>query len=393
MLGNSLNHRCVSQDYDVFAGLDVDKTSIAATFTNHQQNVKSLRFPYKTDHLIHYVQKHFPGEKVVFAYEAGPTGFGLYDQLTAAGYRCLVVPSSMIPTAPGDRIKTNRLDSEKLATGLRGGILRSIHIPSMPYRYLRHLIQIRDTYVRQMVAFKCRIKALLLLEGIPFPEAPPTSQWSQRVMAQLSTLTCPDPVRFKLDQLSKSLLIAKEQTLQTQREIRRFCRNDAELSRSISYLTSIPGIGWIVAGHLLARIGDWRQLSNVRQMAAFLGLVPSEHSTGDQIHRGTITRSGDARLRNKLVQTAWVAIRQDPQLLLFYQKIYQRHPKHQAARKAIVAVARKLTTRIYTVLKEQRLYVRGASFFDTRGVTYHLRERLDRPQNIGEVAPSPREVR
>jgi transposase len=109
-----------------------------------------------------------------------------------------------------------------------------------------------------------------------------------------------------------------------------------------------------VASHLVARLGDWRQIRNVRQIAAFLGLVSSEHSTGQQVLRGSITWAGDARLRNKLVETAWTTIRLDPERRESYQRIYQRHPRPVAARKAIVAVARKLTTRIYSVLKQQR---------------------------------------
>ena len=114
-----------------------------------------------------------------------------------------------------------------------------------------------------------------------------------------------------------------------------------------------------MATHALARLGDWRQIKNVRQIAGFLGLVSSEHSTGDKENRGEITRTGDSRLRNKLIQCAWVAIRKDPELRAFYRRIYERHPKKVAARKAIVAVARKLTTRMYAVLKQQRPFVIG----------------------------------
>ena len=120
---------------------------------------------------------------------------------------------------------------------------------------------------------------------------------------------------------------------------------------------SIPGIGFILASHLLARIGDWRQIQHVQQLASFLGVVPRENSTGVQVQRGSITRSGDARLRGKLIQGAWSAIRQDPELREFYLRIYHRHPRPIAAKKAIVAVSRKLTTRIYSVLHEQRDYV------------------------------------
>jgi hypothetical protein len=95
---------------------------------------------------------------------------------------------------------------------------------------------------------------------------------------------------------------------------------------------------------------------NVSQLGSFLGLVPTEHSTGEKVHRGSINRAGDRRLRSKLIQSAWAAIRKDPELLEFYQSVYKRHSPNQAARKAIVAVARKLTTRIFAILKEQRAY-------------------------------------
>jgi len=90
--------------------------------------------------LLNYVRKHFSEERLAFVYEAGPTGFGLYDELVAAGHPCLVVAPSMVPTAPGARVKTNRLDSRKLSTALRGGELKSIHVPSRKYRelYQRH---------------------------------------------------------------------------------------------------------------------------------------------------------------------------------------------------------------------------------------------------------------
>lgn len=139
-----------------------------------------------------------------------------------------------------------------------------------------------------------------------------------------------------------------------------------------------------MAAHLVARLGDPHQISNGRQIAAFLGLVSSEHSTGDKENRGPITRAGDSRLRNKLIQSAWITIGKDPELRAFYRRIYQRHPKKVAARKAIVAVARKLTTRIYAVLKEQRPFVLrpdNSTAPLTAEETAALRERRDGAQN------------
>jgi transposase len=347
----------VPRDYDIFAGLDVDKRSISVTFANHQGLLKSLRMPYSVEHLVNYVRKHFADQKVAFAYEAGPTGYGLYDGLVAKAYPCLIASPSMIPKAPGRRVKTNRLDSRGLSENLRGGQLKSIHVPTGVYRELRHLTQLRDTFVSEMVGMKQRIKALLLFEGIEFPPAPPGSQWSFMVKAKLRKLPCSSTVRFKLDELLESLEFNEKRVVRTTREIRRFCKQDPELSRCMKYLMTIPGIGWIVASQLLARIGDWRELENIRQLAGFLGLVPTENSTGERTDRGSITHTGDPRLRSKLIQASWSAIRQDAELREFFRSVCRNHPRPIASQVAIVAVARKLSVRISVVLMKQRPYV------------------------------------
>lgn len=347
----------VPRDYDVFAGLDVDKKSISVTFTNHQGFIRSLRVPYSAQHLVNHVRKHFPDQKVAFAYEAGPTGYGLYDGIVAQDYPCLIASPSMIPKAPGQRVKTNRLDSQGISENLRGGQLKSIHVPSVLYRELRHLTQLRDTFVSDMVAMKQRVKSLLLLEGLEFPPAPAGSQWSLTVRAKLRKLPCSGTVRFKLDELLDSLEFNEKRIVKTTQHIRRLCQNDAELSRCIEYMMSVSGIGQIVASQLLARIGDWRELRNVRQLGAFLGLVPTEHSTGERTDRGSITHSGDPRLRSKLIQAAWSAIRKDAELREFFHSVCQTHARPVASRVAIVAVARKLTVLISVVLMKQRPYV------------------------------------
>jgi len=351
------NQTFIPRDYDVFAGLDVDKRSISVTFTDHQGLLKSLHMPYSVEHLVNHVRKHFPNQKVAFAYEAGPTGYGLYDGLVAQDFRCLIASPSMIPKAPGQRVKTNRLDSQGLSQNLRGGQLKSIHVPTAVYRELRHLTQLRDTFVSEMVGMKQRIKSLLLMEGIEFPPAPAGSQWSFMVKNKLRKLPCSSTVRFKLDQWLDSLEFNEKQVLKTTREIRRFCQNDPELSQCIKYVMSVSGIGWIVASQLLARIGNWRELTNIRQLAGFLGLVPTEHSTGDRTDRGSITHTGDGRLRSKLIQASWSAIRKDDELREFFRSICRRHPRRQGPRVAIVAVARKLSVRISVVLMKQRPYV------------------------------------
>ena len=115
----------IPPDYDVFAGLDVDKRSIAVTFIDHQGFINSLRMPYSTEHLINHVRKHFGDQKVAFAYEAGPTGYGLYDGIVAQAYPCLIAAPSMIPRAPGQRVKTNRLDGRGCRRTCVGGNWRA----------------------------------------------------------------------------------------------------------------------------------------------------------------------------------------------------------------------------------------------------------------------------
>ena len=372
----------IPRDYDIFVGLDVDKTSLAITCSDHSTMQRSLKLPYSANQLLNYTDKHFPGQRLAFVYEAGPTGFGLYDELTAAQHTCLVVSPSMVPSAPRKRVKTNRLDSKKLSEGLRGGQLQSIHVPSQSYRELRHLVQLRDSQVAQLKATKCRIKSLLLYEGIPFPAA--NGKWSGRVLRELEVIPCNASVRFKLNRLIDTLQFHFLTAAAVQKEIRRFCKQEAGLQQSITLLTSLPGVGTITATHAVARLGDWRQLNNVRQIAGFLGLVSQEHSTGDKENRGEITRIGDQRLRSKLIQCAWSAIRKDPELRAFYRQVYQRQPKKVAARKAIVAVARKLTTRMYAVLTQRRPFViRPDSSIAplTAEETVGLRERLDPAQN------------
>lgn len=347
--------RFIPREYDVFAGLDVDKKSMAVVFTDHGGATRAMRMAHSARPLLNYVRKHFAEQRVAFAYEAGPTGFGLHDELVGQAYTCVVAAPSKVPRAPDERVKTNRLDSRKLAESLRGGQLQSIHVPRRAYRDLRHLVQARDTHVRQLTSSKLRIKSLLLYEGIPFPD--PHEKWTARAMRELQTLPCSETVRFKLDDLLDTLHFHFQAAARATKQIRQYCLHEPELQQSIGLLLSLPGIGWIVGSHLVARLGDPQQIKNGKQIAGFIGIVSSEHSTGAKENRGEITRSGDRRLRNKLIQSAWTAIKKDPELRAFYRRIYQRHPQKVAARKAIVAVARKLTTRIYVVLKEQRPYV------------------------------------
>jgi transposase len=267
----------VPLEYDIFFGLDVDKRSIAITIMDHEKEIRSLKMPNNGRMLINYIRRHFPDKRVALTYEVGPTGYGLYDQLTEVGYFCLVATPSMVPQPRGRHVKTNRLDSRALAKALRGGELTGIRVPSRLYRDLRHLTGLYKITAKQIRQFKCRIKALLLLEGIAYRRTSRTSHWSNYTLKQLEQLQCTAAIRFRLDRYLESLRFHRQQRLQILKELRSFCRTEPELTDSMKFVRSVPGVGWIVGTVLLARIADWQRLKNGREIGRAIAKSTSEH--------------------------------------------------------------------------------------------------------------------
>ena len=349
-----MTNHYLPKNYDIFIGLDVDKTSFAFTVYDHFNMNRSKKIPADPDNLINYVENHFKDQRVICAYEAGPTGFHLYDALIEKGIPCLVVSPPSIPKPPNQKVKNNRIDSRKLARLLKNGELKSIFVPQGVFRELRHLVKSYQLYSRSRGAAKRRIKALLLSAHLPQPPKDVKHNWSNPYIQHLNKLSCSPVVRQRLDLLLNDLTYARKNTLIVTRQLRSFCSQHLLLSDYIHYLQSIDGIGFVTAVCILGKIGDPRNLSNCRQLAGFCGLVPSEHSTGNRIKQGSITHLGDGYLRSLIVEAAWIAIRKNQRLQQFFGRIKQRHHPKIASRKAIVAVARKLTQIIYCLLKEQR---------------------------------------
>lgn len=349
------NYRPV--DWDIFIGIDVDKSSFAFTVKDHGHMNRSKKIPADPERFYNYIQNNFSDKSVLCAYEAGPTGYGLYDTLKAKGQPCLVVSPMSIPKPPNQRVKNNRIDSNKLSRHLKNGDLKSIRVPQGKYRELRHLVRIRDNYCKNQMIAKQRIKALLLFDNLHPALKDVDQNWSNNYIKQLKILKCTPAVRQRLDMLLMDLQFARQQIVEATRMLRVFCKNDAEIKTNLKYLISVDGIGFITATLLLSHIGDPKNLRNVRELGAFIGVVPSEYSTGNAVHKGSITHLGSRRLRSVLVEAAWAAVRKNTQLNQFYHRVKAKHHPKMAARKAIVAVARKLTCIIYAVLKEQRMFV------------------------------------
>jgi len=337
-------------DYDLFFPMDVDKKRIHLAVMDRQRVIRKVTLPYDPVNLLNYVRKAFPGQKGIFVYEAGPTGYGMYDFLREKGEHCEVAVPSMIPKAPGQRVKTNRMDAYNLGVQLRTSDLRLVHVPEKKYRDLRHLTRLRLKYGKRIVGTKNALKGLYLFEGIEFPEG----KWSRRVVSQLQQIRYRPAVEFKVKQLLINLEFFRIQELKTKAEIRRFCREDEEINHCIVYLMSLAGVGWTVSTYVLGALGGFKHLISVKKTSGFVGLGPRENSTGDRVRKGEITAVGDPNARKMIIQASWIGIKKDPELRLVFDKVYSRNPQRIAKQKAIIAVGRKVVCRIHVVLRDQR---------------------------------------
>jgi transposase len=343
-------------EYDIFIGIDVDKKSFSFTVQDHDMMNRSKKMPSSPEQLYNYIGNNFSNRRVLCAYEAGPTGYHLYDYLAQKEQPCIVVSPASIPKASSERVKTNRLDSERIVRYLKAGEIKPVRVPSPAYRQLRELISLRENYSRMRTVAMQRIKSLVLFEHLFVHLKDTGENWSNGYIEELRRIPCSGALRSKLDLLLADLSYARSQLLTVLKELKAFCDKYPDIGRYRHYLESIPGIGIVTSLTILARIGDPERLTNVRELAAFAGLVPKERSTGDTVQKGSITHAGNTSLRSLLVEASWMAIKRDKELEQFFHRIRNRHHPRVASRKAIVAVARKLTQRIYKVLKEQRTY-------------------------------------
>jgi transposase len=241
--------------------------------------------------------------RLTFCYEAGPTGYGLYRQIKSLGHECLVVAPSLIPKRPGDRVKTNRRDAVNLAKLLRADELTAVWVPDRGHEAMRDLTRAREAAVMDLRSKRQQVSALLLRQGRLYPHSQRT--WTKMHMSWL--------VGQKFDYLEQRLVF-EEMMLATRQAQERLGRleqaisaavADWSLAGSVTALMAMRGIDLISAATLLAEIGDLSRFRTANELMAYLGLVPSEDSTGDTIKRGPITKAGNRRARRMLVECAW----------------------------------------------------------------------------------------
>lgn len=346
-----------AESYDVYIGNDVDKRSYVLNIRDRYHQLMTKTIPANPQQLYNFTKRQFPGSRIVIGYEAGPTGFGLYDYLIKRDMPCILISPASVPKSGNQHIKTNRIDARKLSSMLAEGDFKPIRVPEGPYRELRNIVQVRENYVRHQRTAKQRIKSLLLYTGLHATCPESDQRWSNRYIQYLKTMDATPATRFRLDSLLEDLDYARKQLLKVTRQMRLFCQIDDDIRTHLNNLKTIPGVGLVTATTLLARIGDPKYLKSLQELSSFCGIVPRENSSGDKVHRGSITGLGNSTLRSALVEAAWRAIRIDKELEQFFHRIANRHPASYGKQKAIVAVAHKLTLRIYRVLIERREYI------------------------------------
>ena len=347
----------LAKDFETFVGIDTDKNSFSFTTRNKDAMIKSAKIPSNPEILYNYIKKNFDLNKTICAYEAGPTGFSLYDYLTLKRCACIITSPSSLPKAPNEKVKTNKIDSKKIAHCLSTDQLKAIRVPNLAYRDLRHIVKIHENYTDNLRIAKQRIKALLLYENLYPYIKDCKNNWSSSYIKALKDIPCSDIIRQRLDTIISDMDYNRRQIISNRARLKEFLKKQPTINKNIELLKSIPGIGVITSCAILGKMGDPSNLQNQREIAGFTGLAPVEHSTGDDINKGPISGWGDQRLRSLLIEAAWVAIRRDTELEQFYNRIKNRNHPSAAAQKAITAVARKLTQRIYRVLKDQRKYI------------------------------------
>jgi transposase len=311
-----------------------------------------------------------PGTVVRCCYEAGPCGFELQRALTARDIPCDVIAPALIPRRVGDRIKTDRRDAGQLAILYRAGALTPIHVPTDQEEAARDLLRCREDIRADLLRARHRLSKFLLRHGRRFTGT--KKAWSLKHAAWLRAQTWPLPA---LDQTHRAYVRAVDEAVARLRSVEADLRSLLALEPlrpRIERLRCFRGIDDLTALTIAAELGDPRRFASAPRMMAFVGLVPSEHSSGTKQARGAITKTGNAHLRRVLVEAAWhyrhrpfvgAALRRrqhgasphiTAQAWTAQQRLYRRYHRLAGRGKpnqhVITAVARELTGFVWATL-------------------------------------------
>jgi transposase len=271
--------------------------------------------------------------------------------------RVTVVPPSTIEQEPGRRVKTDRIDARKLARKLEQGELKGVWVPSVEQEQARQLSRTQQQMAKERRRAQIQVRSLLTAHGYKAP--PGTKSWSayQRWVEQL-------PLPAALQLCAGHLLTLRQHAAHSEQELlhqlRKLSQRQPYANVVQAWTKEVTGIGWLSALRIVLELGDVRRFATRGALPHYLGLTPSEYSTGDQVDRGQILRCGPARVRSWLIESAWVAVRRDAQLKQLFGRIAGPAASATQRKVAIVAVAHRLAIKLRALWKATRAHSAAA---------------------------------
>ena len=290
-----------------FVGLDVHADTIAVALAAQEGEARSLGIiPNRVESIRKLVRKLGPLEQLRFCYEAGPTGYALYWQLTQMGAQCEVVAPTLVPVKAGDRVKTDRRDALKLARNYRAKELTAVWVPDAAHEALRDLVRAREAAKKDQLRARHRLSKFLLRHG----RRPPMgiNSWTVKYLQWVQR-----EVHFTERAQEVTLLDYLHEVQHAAARIERLDQAIDEAAQSvppqmravIAALQALRGIAKISAVTVVAELGNVTRFTGARQLMAYGGIVASEDSSGERVRRGNITKTGNAHLRRVVVEAAW----------------------------------------------------------------------------------------
>jgi transposase len=289
-----------------FVGLDVHAETIAVAVAEADGELRSVGvIPNRPESIRRLVKKLGPPEQLRVCYEAGPTGYVVYWQLTALGVACEVVAPTLVPVKAGDRVKTDRRDALKLARSYRAGDLTAVWVPDAAHEALRDLVRAREAAKKDQLRARHRLGKFLLRRG----QRPPIvmKAWTQQHLKWVKTMHFAHAAQEAtfLDYLHEVEHVA-ERIERLDGAIDDAVKNAPERMRAvIEALQALRGIAQVSAVTIVAEVGELSRFATPRQLMGYSGAVASENTTGERIRRGGITKTGNAHLRRVVIEAAW----------------------------------------------------------------------------------------
>jgi transposase len=338
---------------DFFIGIDVHLKNWKVTIRNNRMVLKTFSMNPKPDQIHAYLQRNYPNGNYFSAYESGFCGYWIHRQLKQMGINNIVVNPADVPTTHKEKNqKRDPIDSRKLARELESNSLNGIYIPSKKQQALRSISRLYFQNVGDRTRLKMRIKSFLHYQGIALPRVDEIHHWSGRFINWLRSINFKNSEdTFHLQQL----LLALEQKRQQCSGILKYARECVKDDAVMKYLRSVCGIGFITGFALYTELIDMKRFSSLDKLCAYIGLVPSVEASGEKEKTKGLTRRHNKFLRNRLIESAWVAVRYDPALTQSFSELIKRMPKQ----KAIIRIAKKLLSRIRYVWLNEKNYVTG----------------------------------